>query len=421
VLLHKRSRPLINYRYLNERLSMGLAAESLEGYFTQRARWCRGAIQTLFLKSGPLGPGLSFLQRLLFFPLDWLIQYPLRLVALAVPIIFLWTGVAPFVITSTDELIAYQLPAYIAITLTFRFFAPNRYIPILSTAVSLFTSLRIAPTVLASLIKPFGAPFRVTPKGSNNTSNEGDWAVLMCVTILIALTLSGLIANRISAGSIPGSRAAMVAAELYALFNLIVLMLAAAMALERPRPRNAERFPVRLPVSYRLCGCDLPCEILDISETGAMLRGVSPLGPDKSIELEIPRIGLLPAKVVRQTGLNTAVEFSPISEQQRWMVIDLIYSSGLSNGIDRLDITQVVSRLFSYLFGIPDFTRGRRMRAQPLVKDASHIRGSHRPPSRLARKQSSLTGDSLRQPELDREDSHLPKAIRPGIQVMVKE
>ena len=28
-------------RYLNERLSMGLAAESLEGYFTQRTRWCR--------------------------------------------------------------------------------------------------------------------------------------------------------------------------------------------------------------------------------------------------------------------------------------------------------------------------------------------------------------------------------------------
>ncbi len=37
-------------RYLNERLSMGLAAESLEGYFTQRTRWYRGVLQTLFLK-----------------------------------------------------------------------------------------------------------------------------------------------------------------------------------------------------------------------------------------------------------------------------------------------------------------------------------------------------------------------------------
>ena len=32
-------------RYLNERLTMGLAAESLEGYFTQRTRWCRGAFR----------------------------------------------------------------------------------------------------------------------------------------------------------------------------------------------------------------------------------------------------------------------------------------------------------------------------------------------------------------------------------------
>ena len=97
-------------RYLNERLSMGLAAESLEGYFTQRTRWCRGALQTLFLKEGPLGPGLSFLQRLFFFPLDWLVQYPVRLLGIIVPIVFLWTGVGPFIITSLDEMLSYQLP-----------------------------------------------------------------------------------------------------------------------------------------------------------------------------------------------------------------------------------------------------------------------------------------------------------------------
>lgn len=41
--------------YLNERLSMGLAAESIEGFFVQRERWCRGAIQSLFLPWGPWG------------------------------------------------------------------------------------------------------------------------------------------------------------------------------------------------------------------------------------------------------------------------------------------------------------------------------------------------------------------------------
>ena len=172
-------------RYLNERLSMGLAAESLEGYFTQRTRWCR-ALQTLFLKEGPLGPGLSLLQRLFFFPLDWLVQYPVRLLGILVPIVFLWTGVGPFIITSLEDMLSYQLPAFIAIAWTMRFFAPNCYVPILSTAISFFSSLRLVPTALSTLIKPFGAPFRVTPKGNNNAASFVDRYALAVVSLLAA-------------------------------------------------------------------------------------------------------------------------------------------------------------------------------------------------------------------------------------------
>ena len=182
-------------RYLNERLSMGLAAESLEGYFTQRTRWCRGALQTLFLKDGPLGPGLSLLQRLFFFPLDWLVQYPVRLLGIIVPIVYLWTGVGPFIVTSLEEMLSYQLPAFIALAWTMRFFAPNCYVPILSTAISFFNSLRLVPTALSTLIKPFGAPFRVTPKGSNVTASSGDRYALFVVGLLAALTVGGMVIN----------------------------------------------------------------------------------------------------------------------------------------------------------------------------------------------------------------------------------
>ena len=37
-------------RYLNERLAIGLAPESLEALFVQRARWAQGALQILYLK-----------------------------------------------------------------------------------------------------------------------------------------------------------------------------------------------------------------------------------------------------------------------------------------------------------------------------------------------------------------------------------
>ena len=352
-------------RYLNERLSMGLAAESLEGYFTQRTRWCRGDLQTLFLKEGPLGPGLSLLQRLFFFPLDWLVQYPVRILGIVVPIVFLWTGVGPFIITSLDEMLSFQLPAFIALAWTMRFFAPNCYVPILSTAISFFSGLRLVPTALSTLIKPFGAPFRVTPKGSNNAASSGDRYALFVVGLLAALTLAGMAINWISPDRLEGGRAGLVVAEIYALFNVIILGLAAAMAIEVPRPRRGERFPVHRLGSYELGDeeGEFPCVLLDVSETGALLGNVRPVDLGASIDLDIPGIGTLPAQVVRCTESNIAVEFSGPSEHQRLRVIDFIYSSGLSNEVKRLGITQVIGSLFSFLLGIPGPSSRQRSRA----------------------------------------------------------
>ena len=102
-------------RYLNERLSMGLAAENLRGYFIQRSRWCLGGIQSLFVQSGPIrGPGLTLFQRILFLPLSWLIQYVVRFCLLAVPIVYLWTGVSPLYFTTTSDIIYYQAPVLVA-------------------------------------------------------------------------------------------------------------------------------------------------------------------------------------------------------------------------------------------------------------------------------------------------------------------
>jgi cellulose synthase (UDP-forming) len=340
-------------RYLNERLSMGLAAESLNGYFTQRTRWCRGALQTLYLKSGPLGPGLSLLQRFFFFPLDWLVQYPVRLVSMIVPIVFLWTGIGPFMITSLEDLLAHQLPAYVALTWTMRFFAPNCYVPLLSTAISFFSSLRLVPTALATLIKPFGAPFRVTSKGSNNAVCQGDRGALVAIGALAALTLGGMILNRLSPDELPGGRAAHLVAECYALVNLVVLALAAAMALEMPRLRRTERFPVHRRGAYRIGQGEneFPCMLLDISETGALLRELKPVNVGTLIDLDIPGVGSFLSRVVRRSGSQIGVEFAPISEMQRCRIHEFIYSSGLCNEVTRLHIPQVISRLFWFLFG----------------------------------------------------------------------
>jgi cellulose synthase (UDP-forming) len=337
-------------RYLNERLSMGLAVESLGGYFTQRQRWCRGAIQTLFLKSGPLGPGLTPLQRLLFFPLDWAIQYAARLVAVAVPIIFLWTGLGPFRITSVEDLVSYQLPAIIALTSVFRLLASSCYVPVVSSAVALFTAMRIAPTVVASLVKPFGVPFRVTPKGSNNDATFADRPVLVAVSILALLTLGGLCFNRMSGDPTGARHAALIVAEVYALYNLVLLAIGAVLAIEIPRLRRGERFRVKEAGAWRSGTRASRCSVRDISESGALLEGPTELESGDWIELSIDGIGTFPARVVRRFGKNTAVEFGTVSMPLRQGLIDFIYSGGLSNRVAQPRFLRVFSGFFNHLF-----------------------------------------------------------------------
>ena len=137
-----------------------------------------------------------------------------------------------------------------------------------------------------------------------------------------------MVIDWISPDRLEGGRAALVVAEIYALFNVVILCLAAAMALEVPRPRRGERFPVHRQGSYDLGDeeGEFACVLLDISETGALLGNVRPVYPGVSIDLEIPGIGTLPAQVVRCTESNVAVEFSGLAENQRLRIIDFIYS-----------------------------------------------------------------------------------------------
>jgi cellulose synthase (UDP-forming) len=141
--------------------SMGLAAENLKGYFVQRERWCQGGIQTIFLHNGPLrGPGLSLFQRIMFIPLSWLVQYVVCLSILIVPAFYLWTGVSPLYFTGVEDILFYQAPVLLAYFLLMVWITPSRYLPIVSSAVGAFATFRMLPTVISSLVRPFGSRSR---------------------------------------------------------------------------------------------------------------------------------------------------------------------------------------------------------------------------------------------------------------------
>ncbi|PDT53212.1 MULTISPECIES: glycosyltransferase [Sinorhizobium] len=222
-------------RYLNERLSMGLAAENLTGYFVQRERWCQGGIQTLYLHNGPLrGPGLSLFQRIMFLPMSWLVQYLVRFAVLLVPIVYLWSGALPLYFTNVADYVSNQIPLLTAYFLLMLWLAPTRYLPLVSTAVGTFATFRMLPTVLSSLVRPFGKPFKVTPKGSGNEANQFDAYTFTWIAAFIVVTAAGLLINIVpETAHIEGSFSTI--AALWSGLNVVVLVIASLICFEKPR------------------------------------------------------------------------------------------------------------------------------------------------------------------------------------------
>ena len=134
----------------------------------QRRRWARGSIQLMYLMIRRFGEGLTFRDWVFFFPLHYLLDFPCRILFALLPLVYLWTGYTHFYVKSTAELMAYQGPTLIWRRFCWALADTARPAPLLSAATSLYLSARIFPAVVSALIKPFGEPFRVTPKGKGN-------------------------------------------------------------------------------------------------------------------------------------------------------------------------------------------------------------------------------------------------------------
>ena len=222
-------------RYLNERLSMGLAAENLTGYFVQRERWCQGGIQTLYLHNGPLrGPGLSLFQRIMFLPMSWLVQYLVRITVLVVPIAYFWFGALPLHFTEVADYVSHQVPLLAAYFLLMLWITPTRYLPVVSSAVGTFAAFRMLPTVISSLVRPFGKPFKVTPKGSGNEEGVFDAYTFAWIAGFIVVTALGIVINIVPETTrIQGAFSPI--AALWAGINIMVLVIASLICFEKPR------------------------------------------------------------------------------------------------------------------------------------------------------------------------------------------
>lgn len=290
-------------RYLNERLAFGLAPESINAFFIQRARWARGAIQILFLPDGPLrSPGLSWQERAFFLPLHWLSQTLAQSLSMVIPAIFLLTGMPPLVGATAGDIVAIQAPAIVATVAAVRLLAPNEYHPIAATVHAVLQAFRLLPVVLHTLVRPHGHAFKVTPKGRDGLVSQ-DWAtVIACFGICIA-TLTGLLLNARYSTEIVSMRHMVPIVVAWALFNTVVLLIVAKVAVTPPAKRKEERFAVEDSVRVHLGPGRVELGMTtDLSLSGGLLRlDTAPDGIQRGnwVAIEFADVGLVPARIRR--------------------------------------------------------------------------------------------------------------------------
>jgi cellulose synthase (UDP-forming) len=348
-------------RYLNERLAFGLAPEGLRAFFIQRSRWARGAIQILFLRSGPFGPGLTLMQRLLFLPTHWLSQSLSMMFGVLVPIVFMWTGVLPMVNVTLEAVMSYLLPVILAVVGGICLYAPRQYFPLASQVLGTLQSFKLLPTLLATLVKPFGHTFKVTPKGRAATSTVYDPTIFWTAASLMALTMVGILINLVPELRIIQQDALVSVVAGWGGYNMLLLFLVCMLSLQGEVRRGEERFEIAEPV-WVLDGAGTSLRagrLTDLSLSGAgVATDTSFAGnADAPIRLFVSEVGILSGHVVRRLPGMMGVAFDSITGVERDLLIRKLFTAKKPEVVVPVSAWTVTRAMVTSIWSTPSAAR----------------------------------------------------------------
>jgi cellulose synthase (UDP-forming) len=340
-------------RYLNEPLAHGLAPESVSAFFVQRQRWAQGGIQILHLREGPLGPGLRLVHRLLFLPLHWITQGLMVLFSLLVPLVFMLLGLPPLVGADLNGVLHYSVPMMVALVGGIAILASGRYHPAAAHVLGVFQTFRILPVALQTLFRPKGLIFKVTPKGAAAAGAGWELGIWLAATGLMALTVLGLWLNAYPDYRVIGEEALLPMVAVWAVLNILTLLLVAMMCLQKPAPRAEERFDLTSEVTiltpagqwYATADGDI-----SLSGLGIRLREEAPDLPlGEPVSVLIGGVGAVPGRVVR-AGVRLGIAFELTDGPVRDRLIAHIFTGRISQNTQRPIAWQVTAALLKRLW-----------------------------------------------------------------------
>ena len=340
--------------YLNERLSAGLAPEGLAEYVSQRTRWCLGAIQQLFTRWSFFGTarmGLAHRLSQLDTTLHWIASFPFRLLVLAAPPMFWWFGVNTFAATNA-ELLHWLAPAMASSILAMGLVSRWRQAPILFDTTQLLVTFPVMATVAQALVRPFGRPFRVTPKGLSRSQVTIHWGLMAPFLALAAATAAGM-AMHVSDWSPARDNEGYALNMIWSVLNLALLGLVIACCVELPRPRHEERFATAEPAQVLLEGGGWHAgRLRDLSTRGAFVA-MRDLPPDTAAEGVLLLDGgsfSVPFTVVRRARDGLALRFAEDTAVRRRLVLRL-YTGEYRNEVEEVALLPAFQASLKRLLG----------------------------------------------------------------------
>src|SRR5580704_2114454 len=334
-----------NTAYINIPQAAGLATESLSSHVGQRVRWARGMIQILRTDFPLAASGLKLSQRVCYFNamVHFLYAIP-RLIFLTSPLIYLLLGhlnIRGYSLT----IMAYALPHVVLANLVnsriqgkFRYSFWNEVYEAVLTPYILF------PTLLA-LINPRLGEFNVTAKGGLVAESRFDRKIAWPYIVLLLLNLLGMAFGipRILwwDSAHPGT---VIMNMVWTLYNVIILGVTCAVALENKQLRGRVRVTLKVPIVLGLPdGQQFQTETMDLSSTGLALRVPRGLkltrGDTLSVQFAL-RFAQheIPATVVDNKAGILRLQFLPLTLAQEEELTRVLYSradSWLSSAAER--------------------------------------------------------------------------------------
>jgi cellulose synthase (UDP-forming) len=307
-------------RWLGERLSNGLSAESIIDYINQRSRWCLGTVQLALLPQGPLrGKGYSFSARLHFLHglLHWLGKPFMAMIMLA-PALYWYAGVSVFHATP-QAFASFGLPPLMMFWAYSYWISQRRCLPVFSEVSQLVAAMAVTGTLASAMLRPFGRPFKVTNKGLDRSKTVVHWKLVAVFGgLLVALQLGGasvaLSGEELTSGD-----------ELNLVWTgiALVLCLAALIAcVDLPRPDQEERFPWRARTRLRTAAGEIDSRFVNIAADGALLesRALKRMRVGQPLEVYVEPVGWLPAKLAGKSSAGAELRFAGTEAQRERLV-----------------------------------------------------------------------------------------------------